>query len=312
MKRKYTKWIKAGAALLFAVLCLLITYNGTLKISFLPTWETLFDGLGAEDDTPAAGSLTVDMLDVGNADALVLQSDGKTLLIDAGENGDGGTVLAFLQEKGIERLDYVIATHADSDHIGGMRTVVEQMPIGRYIMAFMPQGSTPTTKTYLRLLQALDERNVPVADARDEKAFALGSATVELIGPAADFTDNNNQSVVCRVTCGKRRLLFMGDAEEKAEKALSENGVDLKADVLKVGHHGSHTGTSAAFLQQVKPSFALISCGTGNSYGHPHSDTLERLHDCGAKIYRTDLNGTVHLVCDGNTFTITCEKGASS
>ena len=97
-----------------------------------------------------------------------------------------------------------------------------------------------------------------------------------------------------------------------AEKALSENGVDLKADVLKVGHHGSHTGTGAAFLQQVKPSFALISCGTGNSYGHPHSDTLERLHDCGAKIYRTDLNGTVHLVCDGNTFTITCEKGASS
>lgn len=142
--------------------------------------------------------------------------------------------------------------------------------------------------------------------------FALGSATVELIGPAADFTDNNNQSVVCRVTCGKRRLLFMGDAEEKAEKALSENGVDLKADVLKVGHHGSHTGTGASFLQQVKPSFALISCGTGNSYGHPHSDTLERLHDCGAKIYRTDLNGTVRLVCDGNTFTITCEKGASS
>lgn len=142
MKRKYTKWIKMGAALLFAVLCLLITYNDTLKISFLPTWETLFDGLGAEDDTPAAGSLTVDMLDVGNADALVLQSDGKTLLIDAGENGDGSTVLAFLQENGIERLDYVIATHADSDHIGGMRTVVEQMPIGRYIMAFMPQGST--------------------------------------------------------------------------------------------------------------------------------------------------------------------------
>lgn len=228
MKRRYVKWIRTGAALLFAVLCLLITYNDTLKIPFLPTWETLFDDAEA-DDAPARGGLSVDMLDVGNADAILLQNEGKTLLIDAGENGDGDRILAFLQENGIERLDYVIATHADSDHIGGMRTVAEQLPIGKYIMAFMPKGSTPTTKTYLRLLQALDERQVPVVEAREEKAFSLGSVQVELIGPAADFTDNNNQSVVCRVTCGKRRLLFMGDAEEKAEKALTESGVDLKA-----------------------------------------------------------------------------------
>lgn len=132
---------------------------------------------------------------------------------------------------------------------------------------------------------------------------------MEVIGPAADFTDNNNQSVVCRVTCGKRRLLFMGDAEEKAEKALTESGVDLKADVLKVGHHGSNTGTGEAFLRQVRPSFALISCGTGNAYGHPHADTLERLRAVGAQIYRTDLNGTVHLTCDGEHITVTCEKG---
>lgn len=308
MKRRYVKWIRTGAALLFAVLCLLITYNDTLKIPFLPTWETLFDD-AEEDDAPARGGLSADMLDVGNADAILLQNEGKTLLIDAGENGDGDRILAFLQEKGIERLDYVIATHADSDHIGGMRTVVEQIPIGKYIMAFMPKGSTPTTKTYLRLLQALDERQVPVVEAREEKAFSLGSVQVELIGPAADFTDNNNQSVVCRVTCGKRRLLFMGDAEEKAEKALTESGVDLKADVLKVGHHGSNTGTGEAFLRQVRPSFALISCGTGNAYGHPHADTLERLRAVGAQIYRTDLNGTVHLTCDGEHITVTCEKG---
>lgn len=311
MKSGRKGWLKAGAVLLFAVLCLLITYKDALQLSFLPSWETLFSATASDAELPADGVLTVDMLDVGNADSLLLRSNGMTLLIDAGENGDGDEIVAFLQQNGIERLDYVIATHADSDHIGGMRTVAERIPIGKYIMAFMPEGSTPTTKTYARLLQTLDEREIPIADAREEKQLLLGSARVELIGPAADFTDNNNQSVICLVTCGKRRMLFMGDAEEEAETALLESGVSLRADVLKVAHHGSRTGTGEQFLQQVKPSLALISCGVGNAYGHPHTDTLQRLRAYGAQIYRTDLNGTVHLTCDGDEITAVCEKGVA-
>lgn len=313
-KNKTLRYIKAAIAAVFVLACILITVNESLGKPFLPTWDKLFSDAGLSDDgsTLPTDSLLVEMLDVGNADALLLKSGEHAMLIDAGERGDGDTVLSALRQNGVKQLDYVIATHADSDHIGGMQTVVEGMPVLQYIMAFMPEGHTPTTHTYLQLLQTIDERDVPVTAAKVGSSFSLGEATVEILGPAAQFEDNNNQSVICRVTCGKRHFLFMGDAETDAEKALLASGATLSADVIKVGHHGSGTGTSAKLLEAVHPTYALITCGTGNPYGHPQAGTIERLQRRGVKIYRADLNGSVRLLCDGDRITVTPEKGEAS
>jgi beta-lactamase superfamily II metal-dependent hydrolase len=299
---------------IFAVFAVLMTLNESMEQPLFPQWDTWFEQADLTDTaTPLPDStLQVTVIDVGNADAILLQNKGQSMLIDAGERGDGDDVLAYLKKQNVSSLDHVIATHADSDHIGGMATVLNEMPVKEYIMAFMPKGHTPTTKTYMNVLLALDEKNIPVTEAKVGESFLLGDAKVEILGPVKDFDDNNNQSVVCKVTFGNKKFLFMGDAETEAETALVESGADLSADVLKVAHHGSETGTKATFLNRVNPRYALITCGEGNSYGHPHDGCLLRLRKVGAAIYRCDVNGTITLLCDGQTITVNTEKGEAS
>lgn len=301
--------------LLLVVVCsALISWNETLEHPVLPTWDSLFASadLDGQETSLPEGNLRIEVIDVGNADAILLQNGDTSMLIDAGENGDGNTVLEHIRAAGITALDVVIATHADSDHIGGMQTVLEGIPVKKYIMAFMPEGRTPTTRTYLRLLQTIDEKDIPLSEAEVGTEFSLGDAKVTLLGPAGSFNDNNNQSVVCRVTYGRRSFLFMGDAETEAERALLQGNAKLSADVLKVGHHGSSTSSSLEFLQAVKPTYALITCGTGNSYGHPHKEMLSRLKELGVAAYRSDVNGTVTILCDGDAVDITAERGEAS
>ncbi len=316
-RRKRTVKLKNWQALLLIAVVLLsalISWNETLEKPILPTWDSLAERVGLNgDDTPLPDStLQIQVIDVGNADAILLQSGDEAMLIDAGEGGDGDTVVQHLEDAGVKELDLVIATHADSDHIGGMKTVISDIPVGQYVMAFMPEGHTPTTRTYLKLLQTLDEKNIPVTEATVGAEFALGDATVTILGPADSFEDNNNHSVVCRVSFGRRRFLFTGDAETEAERALINSGVDLSADVLKLGHHGSSTSTTDAFLDAVNPKYALITCGEGNSYGHPHTETLTRLASRGIVTYRADLNGDITLLCDGEEITVTTERGEGS
>ncbi len=318
-RKRAVRWkkLKGWQALLLVLAVLisaLISWNETLDEPFLPTWDSLFESadLTGEDAPLPTGTLKIQVIDVGNADAILLQNGDAAMLIDAGESGDGDTVLEHLRAAGVDELDVVIATHADSDHIGGMKTVLTGVPVRKYIMAFMPQGHTPTTRTYLNLLQTIDEKDIPVAEAEVGTEFALGEAIVTLLGPADSFDDNNNHSVICRVTFGRRHFLFTGDAGTKAERALLESGADLTADVLKLGHHGSSTSTSEKFLQAVDPSVALITCGEGNSYGHPHAETVSLLRERGITAYRTDLNGDITILCDGDAMDITTERGEAS
>lgn len=266
-----------------------------------------------QEKTPQPdGDLLITVIDVGNADSILIQSDGQAMLIDAGERGDGDEVLAALEDNGVTALDHVIATHADSDHIGGMKTVLEGIEVKNYIMSFMPKGHTPDTKTYTDLLETIDELNIQLTEAAMGQSFMLGEATVDILGPAEDFEDNNDQSVICKVTFGEKKFLFMGDAETAAEQALLETAADLSADVLKVGHHGSNTSTGEELLDRVDPSIALITCGADNSYGHPDAEVLERLKDADIEIYRCDVNGTIILRSDGKTVEVTPEKGEAA
>lgn len=273
-------------------------YGEELRAVFEPSFPSAVTG----------GELQVHVIDVGNADSILVTKDGQSLLIDAGENKNADTVIAYLRAQKVDRLDYVIATHADADHIGGMDDVVNTFPIGTFIMATMPEEATPTTKTYLKLLQALDAQGLSITEAEPGQTHSLGSALLTILGPAGTFTDTNEMSVVCRVDFGSTGFLFMGDAEQEAEAALLASGQNLRADFLKAGHHGSSSSSSEALIAAARPRYAALTCGAGNSYGHPHAETLETLEKYNVTCYRSDLNGTIRAVSDGSAVTVTTEK----
>lgn len=306
---------KSGSRFSSAVisLCILIvaviTANDSFQFPFLPTWNSLFTDFGLYGGEPLPETqLRMTVLDVGNADCLLLENKDQVMLVDAGENNDGKTVINALKNRGISRLDYVIATHADSDHIGGMDDVVNEFEIGTFMMSFMPEEHTPTTVTYEKLLTSLLENEVEITEPKHGETFAFGDATVEILSGLSDHDTTNEQSIVCRLQFGNTRFLLMGDAGKEVEEELLANGVDLRADVLKVGHHGSRYSSTEKFIKAVAPRYAMITCGLGNSYDHPHRETLATLQKAKATVYRSDLNGEIVLTTDGESVTVTTEK----
>lgn len=313
-RRKKKSGIFIGVAgLLLAAL--VVTVNSLLPepvVSAL-TWENLLEQAGLNHtQPPPEGELQVHFLDVGNADAALIRSGSHQMLIDGGEPADGKPVVDYLRKNGVERLDYVIATHPDADHIGGLPDVLEAFPVDHVLMSYMDDEHIPTSYSYERLLSTLLDQNIPVIEAAPGQQYTLGEATVDILGPEGVYDESNNMSVVCRITFGKRRFLMMGDAEKKAENALVKSGADLRADVLKVGHHGSHSSTGSVFLSAVSPAHAVISCGLDNRYGHPHPETLALLQQQQINVWRTDQSGTIVMTTDGDTLTIATEKGKES
>lgn len=291
---------------------LVITINSYLPQPVVPsmTWTRLLEWSGlSQTQLLPEGKMQVHFLNVGNADAALIQTRDHQMLIDAGEPSDGGMVVDYLKGQGVEELDYVVATHPDADHIGGLPDVLEAFPVGHVLMTYPGEEDTPASYSYERLLTALLDQDVDVIEAVPGQTYELGGASVDILGPVEYYAESNNRSVVCRVTFGQRRFLLMGDAEKKAENALLETGTDLRADVLKVGHHGSRSSTDLAFLKAVSPSHAVISCGPGNRYGHPHPETLAVLQDSGVHTWRTDRDGTVVITTDGRRLTVGLEKG---
>lgn len=303
--------IPVSLVLAVVLLCGLITLNEQYRIPLVPTWDTLFSTVGLNDsgnESPQQDTLTMTVLDVGNADALLLETGGCRLLVDAGENNDGDAIVQALQQRGITKLEYVIATHPDADHIGGMDEVIRAFEIDTFLMSFMPKGYTPTTRTYENMLMAMVDKEITPTEAQYGATYPLGNATVTIVSGTRQFTETNDQSVVCRVTFGDTAFLLTGDAGTETEQAILTSGASLKADVLKVGHHGSRTSSSSAFVKAVSPTYAVITCGFSNSYGHPHSETLKTLNAVDATVLRSDLNGVITVVSDGKKVTVTTER----
>ncbi len=245
----------------------------------------------------SAATLEVLVIDTGQADSiLVAMSTGQTMLIDAGEAASADAISEELDEHGIKKIDMLVATHPHSDHIGGMSKMITRYDIGMVCMPDMKSNS----KTYKNLIAAIDEKNIPVMEARAGESFSLGAARCDIVSPGAnDDINANNESVVIYIDYLDTECLFTGDMEETAEENLLDAGCMIDADILKVAHHGSSTGTSEAFLEAVSPEYAVISCGEGNSYGHPHEQTLALLTDYGLTPYRTDLSGDISFTSDG-------------
>lgn len=256
----------------------------------------------------AKNGLTVHMLDMGQADSILIQAPMLNVLIDAGENGQGAQVARYLKEQGVGKIDLLIGTHPHSDHIGGMDEVLGRVKVGEIMLPEIPEEIVPTTGTYLDLLDAIEEAGLGITVAEPGLTFDLGGgAALTVIGPQAKYGDLNNMSVVCRITYRETAFLFTGDTCEQAEKAMVQSA-DLRADVMQIPHHGSNTSSSELFLDAVSPRIALISCGTDNPYGHPHRETLERLQAREIDVYRTDLFGPLVVYSDGERVYISTER----
>ena len=246
--------------------------------------------------------LKVSFLDVGQADSILINANNKYMLIDAGNNEDGEKLVMYLKSLGIEKFDYVVGTHAHEDHIGGMDNIIDSFDIGTF---YMPDVIT-TTKTFEDVLDSLEKKNLNFDTPQIGSTFDLGKAKIETIYVGKDSKNLNNSSIILKLTYGNVSFLFTGDIESDVEKALLNK--DIESDVLKVAHHGSNTSSSNAFLKKVNPKYAIISVGTGNSYGHPKSVILDRLEKLGTKIYRTDELGTIIVTTDGEKIEVSNVK----
>lgn len=254
------------------------------------------------------GLMRVHFMDVGQADSAFIElGNGQTMLIDAGRGGDANSIINYIRELQYESIDYVVATHPHEDHIGGMATVLNNFNIGTM---YMPKQAH-TTNSFANMLDVIDDKKIDLYTAKaGVNILSSGILDIDILAPFSESESNlNNVSAVVRITYGKTVMLFTGDAEHVIENQLLNSGID--ADVLKVSHHGAGSASSSGFIKEVSPEVAVISVGEGNSYGHPHADTLAILNEVGAKIYRTDELGTIVVTADQNK-KITVDKKAST
>lgn len=253
-------------------------------------------------DVSSEHSMTVHFIDVGQADCILIQTPSASMLVDAGKNEDGDNVVTYLQQQGISRLDYVIGTHPHEDHIGGLDNVIRSFEIGEVILP----GKTHTSKTYMDVLQAVQDKGLQITQAVAGQEFGLGDASFTVLSPkeGVDYGDNlNNWSVGIKLINGNNSFVMTGDAEGTTENDILSTGIDLKADVWKAGHHGSITSNTDAILQAVNPQYTVISCGVNNQYGHPNLEILQRFAAQNIQIFRTDEQGTIVATSDGNQIT---------
>lgn len=253
-------------------------------------------------------SFAVHYIDVGQGDAALVVCDDKTMLIDGGKPHASSIIYTYLKNLNIEYLDYIVASHADDDHIGGLSAPLSKMKVGNVLA---PKAEADT-RSYESLKSKTAEQGLKMTHPKPGESLDFGSSKIEFYGPITESeSDRNNGSIVMKIIYGDTSFLFTGDAEREEEQEILNAGYDLSATVLKVGHHGSKNSTTYPFLREIMPKYAVISVGN-NSYGHPTEDTLSRLRDADVKVYRTDMQGDIIATSDGKTVTITTKKNESA
>lgn len=307
----------AGMSPILTVLLILLgaafAYSGYMEFGNAEVPEAAVESFIEKD-----ADLEIHYIDVGQGDCSLIKWEGAAVLIDCGEAEHSDDVLEYLKKQNVEKLDYIIVSHPHSDHMGGMSQIISSLDADKVIAPKVTEDMTPASKVYENFLTALRDKAMKLTAAKPGTVYTLTGRTaesadktppkLEILSPVKDYDDLNNYSVAVKLTYGTTSYLFTGDIEKEAEADILESGADVSADVLKVAHHGSGTSSTDDFLNAVSPEICVIQCGSGNSYGHPNTGTLGRLEEHGAKIYRTDLNGTVTVYSDGEEIFVKTEK----
>lgn len=321
-KRKRDKDFRAGTAykvligvftVLFVLSLGLYVNEKVLHLEFLPTTAEISAALDGKTNivSVAEGEISVHYIDVGQGDCQLIVAGNTRVLIDSGEEIYADRVIHYISKMGFRRLDYVIATHQHTDHIGGMSKILEAFSIGKFIMPQVPDDLIPMGKEFEQMLDVIEKRGITAEYSRQGSSIQLGNgAKLDFLGPVHDdYISLNNYSIVCRLVHGERSFLFTGDVERAAESDLVNSGENLRSDVLKIPHHGSTSSSTPSFIEAINPRYAVISVGKGNSYGHPKTEVLSRLSKHNCEIITTMQSGTVVFVSDGENFTIYSDGG---
>lgn len=257
------------------------------------------------ENVSGSAEAQVYFIDVGQGDSelIRLKDSGIDILIDAGTRSTKQELVDYLKELGVDDIDILIGTHPHEDHIGGMAKIIEEFPIGTLYLPETSDEMTPTTKTYESLLDAAENKNVTVRTAAaGDVLLEQDNTSFKVLSPShTDYDNLNDYSIVTRLKVGDTAFLFQGDAETPVEEEILDSGADVSCDVIKLGHHGSSTSSSRAYLEAANPSAAVISCGVGNEYGHPHRETMDLLEKLSITPYRTDTQKTLLAETDGKT-----------
>ncbi len=304
--RKLPRLFLAIAAACILLVSALISFFPQLG---LPSWEEIFRAAGLNETVSTSEyPFSVHYIDVGQADCSLVVCGDDAVLIDAGDVDAYRTIDAYLQSQGITSLRYLILTHAHADHIGSADEVLENYAVENVIMPRYTEENTPTTAVYEDLLYALNASGANVIAAQPGNVYTLTAFSFAVLAPNRDYTELNDTSVVVRAVYEDTAFLFQGDAETPSEDDILETGLPVQADVIKLGHHGSKTASSEAYLRAVSPTLAVIPCGEGNSYNLPSTEILERLDAMGIDYRRTDRNGTIVVTSDGERVGVQTEK----
>ena len=264
--------------------------------------------IGENGNRVIEDQLKIHYIDVGQGDSILIQNEDAAILIDGGTNESGDKLLKYLEEQGVETLNYVIATHPHEDHIGGLDEVISTINIVENVWMIKKSAAT---KTFENLVQAIKDKNIKVEQPKVGQNIQIGELKITTLGPVReDYEETNDWSIVLKIDYKNNSFILTGDAEKLAEKDIIDTGIPMSADILKIGHHGSSTSTTKDFLEKVKPIYAVISLGEDNSYGHPHTQTLKLLKQNNIIVYRTDRNGSIVATSDGDNISFEVEKGS--
>ncbi len=263
----------------------------------LLAWLVLAFTLLVSSITANAGEMNVHFLDVGQGLSILVQCDGHNMVYDGGDRSTSSYVVSYLQNQGVETIDYLISSHYDSDHMAGLIGCLNAFNVNNVIGSDYVHDSD----LYTSFMNAVASDGLVVQHPAVGETFQLGSATFEILGPTYISSDSNNNSVAIKLVNEDDSFVFTGDAEADEEAEMINTGIDLDCEVLVLGHHGSDTSTSWDFLAATAPVYAVISCGTDNQYGHPHADTLEKMQSMDIGIFRTDDQGTIVATSNGST-----------
>ncbi len=291
--------------IVFAILSIIVIVGSVIG-------ERLMDARPSQQEQGSEivdnSSFSVHFIDVGQGDCTLIKTDKGNMLIDAGENGNEGKILNYLAEQNVDEIEYFVATHPHSDHIGGASEIISNIKVHNVIMPRLTASNTPTSKTYENMLNALKTTGVKVISATSGKSYSFGDVSFTVLSPYKQDDNLNNMSVSLKLTYNGYSFMFTGDAEKEVEKQMIDSGCDLSADVFKMAHHGSTTSNTFEFFNAVSPEYAVISCSSDNSYGHPHDEIIDMLDESDTQYFITYESGNVIFTVDSRGLSVNTVK----